>query len=96
MKKHNDQSIKEVLLEWMETYKHRHRFYQSNIRSIWSQKMGTTINGYTRDIRLVKDVVYITIDSASLRQEMTYARQKIKEMLNAELGDNQVREVIIR
>ena len=40
--------------------------------------------------------LYITVDSAPLRQELSYGREKIKKVMNEELGEDYIEEVIIR
>ena len=50
---------------------------------------------YTREINLRGGKLYITIDSAALKQELSYSLDKIKEMLNKELGGPVITEVII-
>ncbi|MEO1434926.1 MAG: hypothetical protein AAFV80_05275 [Bacteroidota bacterium] len=36
------------------------------------------------------------LESAALRQELSYGRDKIKKVLNEELGEEYIKEVIIR
>ena len=58
--------------------------------------MGPTISGFTKDIKLVRKVLYLTIESAALKQEMSYAKEKIKNIMNAELGEEYIQKVVIR
>lgn len=50
---------------------------------------------YTREINLRGGKLYITIDSSPLKQELSYSLDKIKAMLNKELGSEVITEVII-
>lgn len=96
MKKSNEQPLREVLRQMIDTYRLRPKLHQTKIRSIWSQVMGTGINRYTTDIRLNGRVLFISISSAPLRQELSYGKEKIRELLNEELGEAYVEEVVIR
>jgi hypothetical protein len=58
--------------------------------------MGKTISTYTSNISVRKNVLYLTILSAPLKQELSYAKDKIKLRLNEELGEEFIREVVIR
>jgi hypothetical protein len=69
---------------------------EAKVREVWKAKMGTTINSYTKDILLKKGKLYISLTSSSLKQEMSYEKEKIQAMMNAELGGNYVTEVIVR
>ncbi len=77
-------------LKWEE------KLNETKIRQIWSEKMGTTINNYTRELQLRKGKLFISITSAPLKQELTYDRQKIMEMMNRELNGDFVKDVIVR
>lgn len=96
MSRHNDQKLKEVLQEFVNQMKNKNRLHQAKIRSTWENLMGKTISTYTTSIVLRKKKLYITLSSAPLRSELTYSREKIKELLNRELGAEVLEEVIIR
>lgn len=92
----NQHSLKDVLQEMVDSMKWKEKLNETKAREIWNEKMGTTINHYTRELTLRKGKLFITITSASLKQELTYDRTKIREMMNRELGGDFVKEVILR
>jgi predicted nucleic acid-binding Zn ribbon protein len=96
MRDQNDQSLKEVLQQMMELYRWKGKLHQSRIRSLWEKKMGTTINQYTREIKVVRKKLYLTIDSAPLKQELSMSKEKIRAMVNEAIGEDYVEDVIIR
>ena len=69
---------------------------KTKIENIWKAQMGETIHRYTREIRLVGDQLILSIESAALRNELSFGREKIKKIINDELGETVIREVIIR
>lgn len=93
---HNEVTLKEALKAMIEHYRLKGKLNQNRIKSLWVEKMGPSIASYTKDIRLYKKKLYITIDSAALRQELSYGRDKIKNMLNEALGEEYIEEVVIR
>ncbi len=96
MRNSNQVSIKEALKEMIDHYRLKPRLDQTRIETLWKTTMGPSIVNYTREIKLVKDVLYIRIESSSLRHELTLGREKIVKMINEGLGEEVVREVIIR
>jgi len=92
----NQHSLKDVLKEMVDTMKWQEKLSETKIRKVWAEKMGTTINQYTKEVNLRKGKLFITITSASLKQELSYEREKIKEMMNAQLGSEAVVDVIVR
>ncbi|HHM21437.1 MAG TPA: DUF721 domain-containing protein [Bacteroidetes bacterium] len=91
-----EQRLSDVLKEMVDSLKWKNKLNETKIRQIWMEKMGTTINHHTKDIRLRKDKLYILIESSSLKQELSYEREKIKDMMNRELGSDCLKEVIVR
>lgn len=96
MKKHNDQNIKEVLKELMGQRQLGGKLRLTKIRSSWEELMGPTISGYTTNIGLRKHTVYISLNSAPLRQELNMSKEKIVGLLNEALGEEYVKEVVIK
>ena len=95
IKKTNDQKISEVLKQMVNSSRLKPKLTQTKIQESWSRLMGPSISRYTKKIGLRKKKLYITIDSAALKNELMYAREKIKKMLNEELGEEYIEEVII-
>jgi hypothetical protein len=69
---------------------------ETRVREIWVNRMGKAINTYTSDVALRKNILYISLLSASLKQELSYEREKIRKMMNEELGEEFIKEVVIR
>ncbi len=91
-----EKKLSEVLSGMVNSNKWKTKLHQTKIREVWKEKMGATIHQYTKDISLRKNKLFITIESATLRQELTYEREKIKNMMNLELGGEHIESVIIR
>lgn len=96
MKRHNDLPLKDVLRLFLRQYKYRGRLDQVRIKVLWEKLMGPTINEMTTDITIRNGKVSITIQSAALRQELSFSTDKIRNLFNEHLNDNTVREVVIR
>ncbi len=96
MKKHNDQILKDVLKDMVDTYKLKPKLNQLKVRQVWEEQMGPSITNYTTEIYLRKNKLYITISSAPLKQELSYAKEKIISFLNEALAEEYIKEVIIR
>ncbi|HMQ07157.1 MAG TPA: DUF721 domain-containing protein [Saprospiraceae bacterium] len=70
--------------------------YTSNVvKNIWKEQMGPTIFSYTKRVQFSKGTLRIYLTSSTLRQELSMSKQKIAELMNAKLGTDMVREVII-
>lgn len=96
LKKSNDQPLKEVLKAFANSKKMKSKLTQLKVKDAWASMMGPTITKYTGELSLHKQTLYITITSASLRQELTYGKDKITKMLNEELGEEYIKEVVLK
>ena len=54
------------------------------------------IDRYTKKITIRSNKIFITIDSAPLRQELSYGREKILKNLNEIIGEEFLVDIIIR
>lgn len=95
MKGDNNRPLKEWLQVFAQSPQIRGRLYQTRIEKMWSELMGPLISGYTRRIKLDEHVLFISVDSASLKSELTMMKENIRTLVNERLGEEFVREVRI-
>ena len=57
--------------------------------------MGPSVTKYTVKIEVEKRILFVKLSNAALKQELSYARQKIKKMLNDEVGEEVLLDVRI-
>jgi predicted nucleic acid-binding Zn ribbon protein len=94
--KKNDVTLQEALKAMLDAYKLSARLNESRVKTLWNRVMGKTIATYTSEVVVRKNVLYITILSAPLHQELSFAKDTIKARLNEELGEEFIREVVVR
>tara|TARA_B100000780_G_C21039581_1_gene417106 strand:+ start:737 stop:1033 length:297 start_codon:yes stop_codon:yes gene_type:complete len=66
------------------------------IQKLWEETMGTNVNSYTNEVVLKNKTLYVNISSSVLRQELSYGKQKIVELLNKEIGSEIITKVVLR
>ena len=96
MKRQNDRPLKEALLELLESYKLKEKVNEMRLIQNWEQLFGKTISKYTRKMYVHDKKLFLTIDSAPLRQELLYSRDKMIERINEAIEKEFVKEVVIR
>jgi hypothetical protein len=96
MRNKNDQSLSEVIGAFILENKLKPQLNETRIKNLWEDLMGKTIATYTSNISMRKGTLYLTILSAPLKQELAFAKDKIKNLLNEELGEDYVKDVVIR
>lgn len=96
MKKKNDLSLQEAMQAMLQQYRLEPQLKETQVKMLWEKLMGKTISTYTSNIQVRKNVLYLTILSAPLKQELSYGKDKIKSLLNDEIGEEFIKEVVIR
>jgi|TARA_A100001011_G_scaffold83351_1_gene87022 predicted nucleic acid-binding Zn ribbon protein len=65
----------------------------ARIQENWSSIMGENISAYTKEVSLKQDVLIVKLSSSVLRQELSYGKEKIVEMINKSLGGNKIQDI---
>jgi hypothetical protein len=95
--KKNDKPISDVVEDFFKTNKRiAHGYILNRIKVWWKLSMGHTIHSYTKSIYIHKQILYIQITSAPLRQELSMSTAKILEKLQKELGVEYIIKVVIK
>lgn len=92
----NDNHVGDILKEIIQSNKLQPGMDQVAVRDAWKNLMGNGVNTYTRNIALKGTTLYVELTSAVLREELSFGKNKIIEMLNEELGKEVVKEVVLR
>jgi predicted nucleic acid-binding Zn ribbon protein len=93
MKKSNQQSLGEAIREFLQTHHLEEKMAETRIAALWEKAMGSHIARYTTAVAFRKGVLTITLNSPALRQELSYGKKKIADMINQELDQTLVEEV---
>lgn len=66
---------------------------QVKLHDLWYEIMGQGVVNYTEKIQLQGETLIIHLTSSVLREELSYGKEKIAQMLNEALGENLIKKV---
>lgn len=92
----NQQSIEQVLQQIVQMYGLEEPIRCAKIKQAWRTVMGDGIANETSHIYVKEHTLCIVIASAALKQELFFAREKIKQLINKQIKENFIFEVQIR
>ena len=95
MRRSKGQPIAEVIKELLKNYDITSKFNEAHVITSWDKLMGPSVTKYTVKIEVEKRILFVKLSNAALKQELSYARQKIKKMLNDEVGEEVLLDVRI-
>ena len=87
------QNIKAILGEFISKNALSDGIDTARIQENWSSIMGKNISAYTKEVSLQQDVLIVKLSSSVLRQELSYGKEKIVEMINKSLGGNKIQDI---
>lgn len=96
-KRHAEElSLGDVLKEFVQSNKLEKGLKQVQVVDAWNELMGPAIEKYTTHVKLDREKLYVQLSSSVLREELSYGRQKIIKLMNEELGEEIIKELVLR
>ena len=95
MRRSKGQPIGEVIKELLKNYDITSKFNEAHVITSWDKLMGPSVTKYTVKIEVEKRILFVKLSNAALKQELSYAREKIKKMLNDDVGEEVLLDVRI-
>lgn len=80
----------------LSSYQIKDKLAEVDIVQQWEKLMGKLIAKNTQKIYIKDKKLFLYIESSALKQELTYSKSKIIDIINKESGTSLIHEVIIR
>jgi predicted nucleic acid-binding Zn ribbon protein len=96
LKYSNDQSLGNAIKEFLHAYRLEEKFNQTKLLHSWEKVVGKMVARHTRDLHIRNKILFVKIDSAALRNELSYARESIVRSLNEEANAEVIEEVVFK
>ena len=91
----NERSLGDALGDMIDAYGLRKKLDELDIASWWDEVAGGPIARHTVEVRLKRGHLHVRVDNAPLRQELSYMKERLIELLNERSGRAVVRSVTI-
>jgi predicted nucleic acid-binding Zn ribbon protein len=86
----------QAMEHFLKKSKMRFNIQAFKIEEIWENLMGKTIAKYTDSIKLINQTLFISTSTAPLKNELIFQKETIIKRINEALGENVVKEVVIK
>lgn len=85
-KRENDTfKIKDLMSNVLKENKLQGGIDQLDVKEVWAEVMGNGVMSYTDSVYLKNKTLIVKLTSSALREELSYGKEKIIEMLNSSL-----------
>ena len=96
-KRHNEHlSLSDALKEFVSENHLQSGLDKIDVAHAWEQLMGKGVNNYTTSVQLNGSVLYVKLSSSVLREELSYGKEKIVNMLNEAIGKELVKKLVLQ
>lgn len=87
------QPLRSFIGKLLNEYRLQASYNEARVRDAWEKVMGSYVLKRTTNLFLKEGVLFIELDSASLRNEVLMARSELQNELNQRIGAEIVKEI---
>ena len=88
--------LKNLVDKLLRAYGYQDQLDEIELVKIYEQLVGKMIANHTKEIYFKNKIIYVKLDSAALKQELSYAKEGLVTQLNQALGRRIVEQMIIK
>lgn len=96
MQRKNEQSIGEILRQYLKLTQLENHVFEGRIAAVWQETLGEAITRETERIHLQSGTLFVVLRSPSLKNEIMMRRTAIRLALNEKLGSEIIKTVVVR
>ena len=89
----NPTTTQETVKELIEHYKLGEKFTELDIKASWKKIMGDSVARRTISLNIQNNILYVRLESASLKQELLMRKTNIVQQLNLFAGKEVVTDI---
>jgi hypothetical protein len=96
MPRYNDQSLGDAIREFLHSYNLEDKLNETKVIQSWGKIVGPLVEKHTHGLYIRNRILFIKVDSAALRQELSFSRSKIVKALNSEVKSNIIEDIVLK
>ena len=96
MRKSNQQSIGEVIKKLLKNQKLEGRLRELDVLRLSEELLGKNLMKYINDLSVKNGTLIIKVKSAVVRNELSYQKSEIIKKINEQVGNEILKEIILK
>lgn len=96
MSENDEKPLKQLVDKMLRSYGLGDRLDEMSLVKSWEEIVGKMIAKHTKEIYFNKGVLYVELDSSTLRQELSYVKSDLVQRLNEKAGKTMVKEIHLK
>ena len=91
-----DSPLKKPIDQLLRAYGYQDQLDEIELIKIYEALVGKVFANHTQKIGFKNKILYVKLDSASLKQELDYVKEGLVEKINRQIGRRVVDKIVIR
>ncbi|MEY4594393.1 MAG: hypothetical protein RIQ47_803 [Bacteroidota bacterium] len=96
MRKSTDQKFGNAFEEWLKESNLETKFKATALINSWPELFGPMVARHTKQLYISNQTLFVTLDSAPLRQELFQSRDKMIQLLNQTAGAEIIKDIVFK
>jgi predicted nucleic acid-binding Zn ribbon protein len=89
----NETPLSEVIDKLLRAYRLDGKMKELDVIEAWPEMMGIAVANRTKEISIRNKILYLTMDSSVMRDELSYGKQIIIQRINEKAGFEMITDV---
>ncbi len=89
------QQVGDAIRQLLNQYHLKPKFDEANLIASWEKLVGKPIAKRTKKIYVRNRVLFIELDSPSMKSDLSFHKNEIVRIVNAEFGKDMLKEIVI-
>ncbi len=93
--KSNETTLKDALSAFLDTHGLKEKLLETQLRQKWETIAGKTIARYTKKLYVKKKKLYLEVTTPVIKQEISYSKSVLIEIINKEIEKDFVKDIVL-
>ena len=91
----NNTEIKDLVNIFLKKNKLEKGLLDLEVKKVWFELMDNGIANYTLDVNLRNKTLYIKLSSPALKQELSYGKEKLMDLINKKFDKEIIQKIVL-
>ncbi len=90
----NEITLKQAIRQLLNAYRLDGKLNETRLINSWEKVVGKMISKHTTNLYIKNQKLFVCLDSAALKTELSFSKEKMIEMLNKEVGGKIINDIV--
>ena len=91
----NNIDIKNLINVFLKKNRLENGLLDLEVKKVWFEVMDNGVANYTRDVNLKNKTLYVKLNSPALREELSYGKEKLINIINQKFKKDIINKIVL-